>query len=441
MNNEETIYMGSDMTQNANNSGNDAMGFVVKAWKPLTIGGSACVLLGTGAILMANAQDDDLDIPDDNVVPTGDTMAKVETQPVEQEEVVSDAVDTDQQTDTSMQLQVAIVDDRLPFGDAFASARGQVGPGGVFNWRSLIFSTYTADEWEAMSEEEHEQFAMKVHPEVDASHVSDAELAQRITTVPADDTPVVDLVDDDAVNEYNVAQDDVTDDQDVMAKINEDMAAIAATDMVNEPADIEPLEQDVVADVELAQDDALPLEGIAIVEGEEGIALADIADDVMIADENDDAVIEDIALAEDEVADDAFALSEMFDLKPADDLAMSAAAVKASEGGTPFENFLSEENTVRIVGYGEFDGHQVRGLDLDGDNTADIAVIDIDDSGDLSSVDMIVEQGNGNQFTYGELQDFAMSQEHGADHHDVHAPNPDIADDMPDYMDDAIAQL
>ena len=163
----------------------------------------------------------------------------------------------------------------------------------------------------------------------------------------------------------------------------------------------------------------------------------------MIDEESD----EDIALAElDEDADsnDAFALDEMFNLKAANDVAM-ANGVKSSPDAPHkdnFENFISDD-VVRIVGYGEFDGHVVRGLDLDGDNLADVAVIDVDDSGDLSRDDIVVEEGNGNMSTYGELHDFAMSQLDDNDHDNMHdnLPNPDVAADMPDYMDDAIAQL
>ena len=441
MNNEETIYMGSDLNANANNNRDAAMDFIVKAWKPVTIGGSACIMLGTGAILMTNAQDEDLDIGDDSDMSTENQLANAEVQPVEQEEIVSVSDDVDETSNATMELPVAIVDDKLTFPDAFALARAQVGPGGVFNWRSLIFSTYTADEWNGMTDEQHEQFAMRVHPEVDASHVSDAEIAQHIAMAPVEDAPVMDAVDDNAIDEINLAQnDDIADDEDAMYKINEDMAAVAAAETIAEPAEVEALAQDVIADFDLAQVVPQADEDVVIADEADGIELADISDDVMIAGEVEDAVIEDIALVEDEVPDDAFDLSDMFDLKSTDDLAMAPPATKASDGGTPFENFLSD-NSVRIVGYGEFDGHQVRGLDLDGDNMADIAVIDIDDSGDLSSADMVVEQGNGNQFTYGELQDFAMNQDHGDDNHEMHTPNPEIADDMPDYMDDAIAQL
>ena len=433
---EETIYTGNSLNEAANNKSN-AKGIIAKVWKPVTIGGSAGIMLGMGAILMSSTQDDDLDTVVDNEPAVDDTQINVEPQLVETSEAEDNLADDNGQAE----LLVATVDDKLPFSYAFASAREQVGPGGVFNWRSLIFSTYTADEWDAMSDEEHQQFAQLVRPEVAANNVSKAELENHIAMAPVDDVVVDDDFDDEFLAENLAVEDTSSDlamaqeieddnlvadidepqpaiDDQAMAMIDKDIAAVSAPDAPAQPEpDVEISAQDLIGDFEMAQ-----------------------VDDVMIADVDDTEPIEDIAMIDEDFAEEEFALSDMFELKPTNDLAMAAPATKASQGGTPFENFLSDD-TVRIVGYGEFDGHQVRGLDLDGDDKADIAVIDIDDSGDLSSVDMIVEQGNGNQFTYGELQDFAMSQEHGDDHHNDHIPNPDIADDMPDYMDDAMAQL
>lgn len=440
---EETIYTGNSLNEAANNE-SDSRKLIAKAWKPVTIGGSAGIMLGTGAIVMTSTQDD-MEIMDDNTTVADDLQTRLDTQLVESVEAeASDAAASDEANDMT-ELLVATVDDKLPFSYAFASARDQVGPGGIFNWRSVIFSTYTADEWDAMSEEEHARFAERVHPEVAANDVSKADLEEHIAMAPVDDVVIdedfdegfeddllaeniavedtdgnldmaQEIVEETAAEENDMAQ-AVVDDA-AMAMIDKDMAeASAPTALGQQQADVEISAQDVVDDFEVAQ-----------------------LDDVMIADEADDTPIEDIAIADLDEDDEEFALSEMFDLKPVDDLAMATPATKASDGGVPFENFLSD-NTVRIVGYGEFDGHQVRGLDLNGDERADIAVIDIDDSGDLSGADMIVEQGNGNQFTYGELQDFAMAQEHGGEHHEATTPNPDIADDMPDYMDDAMAQL
>lgn len=39
----------------------------------------------------------------------------------------------------------------MSFGQAFAAARAEVGPGGVFEWHGNLYGTYTAEEWNRMS--------------------------------------------------------------------------------------------------------------------------------------------------------------------------------------------------------------------------------------------------------------------------------------------------
>lgn len=46
---------------------------------------------------------------------------------------------------------VANVDDGLSFSEAFAQARAEVGPGGVFEWHGRLYNTYYANEWNSMS--------------------------------------------------------------------------------------------------------------------------------------------------------------------------------------------------------------------------------------------------------------------------------------------------
>ena len=50
------------------------------------------------------------------------------------------------------------VDDSMSFNQAFAAARHEVGPGGLFVWQGHTYGTYYANEWNAMSPEEHDQY-------------------------------------------------------------------------------------------------------------------------------------------------------------------------------------------------------------------------------------------------------------------------------------------
>ena len=49
------------------------------------------------------------------------------------------------------------------FSDAFAQARDQVGPGGVFEYNGKIYSTYIAEEWNGMSAEERADYQARVN--------------------------------------------------------------------------------------------------------------------------------------------------------------------------------------------------------------------------------------------------------------------------------------
>lgn len=59
-------------------------------------------------------------------------------------------------------LRVAQVDDDKPFNEAFADARAQVGPGGVFEWHGKVYGTFYKDEWDQMSAEERAEWQSKV---------------------------------------------------------------------------------------------------------------------------------------------------------------------------------------------------------------------------------------------------------------------------------------
>lgn len=48
--------------------------------------------------------------------------------------------------------------DDMSFDEAFTTARAEVGPGGVFQWHGYIYSTYTDDEWNNLSDSERAEY-------------------------------------------------------------------------------------------------------------------------------------------------------------------------------------------------------------------------------------------------------------------------------------------
>ena len=55
------------------------------------------------------------------------------------------------------------VDDSMSFEEAFAAAREEVGPGGIFVWHGHVYGTYYESEWNAISPEDREQYWADVH--------------------------------------------------------------------------------------------------------------------------------------------------------------------------------------------------------------------------------------------------------------------------------------
>lgn len=73
-------------------------------------------------------------------------------------------------------VRVAQVDDSQSFSSAFADARAQVGPGGVFEWHGKVYGTYYKEEWDAMSSAERHEYQSKIDYQDVTSHSNTAEV-------------------------------------------------------------------------------------------------------------------------------------------------------------------------------------------------------------------------------------------------------------------------
>ena len=84
-------------------------------------------------------------------------------------EDISNGIGTQPAPSSSAHLQghdmevATSVNDSMNFSQAFAAARHEVGPGGLFVWHGHTYGTYYANEWEAMSPEEHDQYWADVY--------------------------------------------------------------------------------------------------------------------------------------------------------------------------------------------------------------------------------------------------------------------------------------
>ncbi|MBQ7422193.1 MAG: hypothetical protein IJV27_08640 [Prevotella sp.] len=255
------------------------------AWKHVTLGGVSGILMGAGLVC------------------AGSLYASEATTDIQQGDADEENAD----------LQVANVDGNLSFGDAFAAARAEVGPGGVFYWHGGIYNTYTSEEWNGMTDEQKLDFAQQVRPEVQPETIS----------IPTDVHPDI---------------------------------------VMNQP--------DVPSAHEAAHDNM---------------------EDIAVVDETAQNVAQHI------------------------------------------ENNFSVGNDIHVIGYADAGGHLMVGYDMGADGQADIALIDMDDSGDISAPDILIDS-EGNYTTVGEpSQPDPMMQ--------ASLDNPEVAPDMPDYMNDAVVDV
>lgn len=269
------------------------------AWKQVTLGGVSGILMGAGLLYAGQAAAHELgkeEAPEE-----GKTEDVVAPEPGETSHTLENG------------LKVAAVNDDLSFGEAFAQARAEVGPGGVFHWHGGIYNTYSANEWNAMTIEQKHDFAQQVQPEIRPDELS----------TPTDANTHV-------VVEHHVYHHEGTS---------------TATE-VHETA----------------------------------------------------GASEDVQVVDQQTA----------------------------------QNF-EQDGDVHIVGYANVDGHLAVGYDTTGDGQADVAIIDVDDNHQLSDADIIVDN-QGNAATVGDVVNADDPNQLAS------MENPDVAPDMPDYMNDAMIE-
>lgn len=147
--NEETIIEKRPTANGQQETKNES-----SAWKHVSLGGVTGILMGAGLMY------------------AGQAVAATKPEDVTTEEKPEEAAQQQAADASGATLPVAQMHNDLSFGEAFAAARAEVGPGGVFIWHGGIYNTYTAEEWNAMTPDQKHDFAQQVNPEVPAHRVS-----------------------------------------------------------------------------------------------------------------------------------------------------------------------------------------------------------------------------------------------------------------------------
>ena len=177
------------------------------AWKHVTLGGVSGILMGAGLLYAGQAV---AATKPEEVTEESADAANAETQPAE--------------STTESTLPVAQMHNDMSFGEAFAAARAEVGPGGVFIWHGGIYNTYTADEWNAMTPQQKNDFAHQVNPEVRAHEVpTPTDAHPEVAVQPATDADVHTVSDTSDVHvvEQQIAQNfDMGDDVHIVGYAN-----------------------------------------------------------------------------------------------------------------------------------------------------------------------------------------------------------------------------
>ena len=163
------------------------------SWKTITIAGTTGIMMGASGGLAGMVYATETDWSDDSNATDDVSPAR--------HDVPSDepgTADADVAVMPPLDLPLAVIDDCLSFGEAFAEARSQVGPGGVFDWHGHLYSTYYVEEWDAMSLDERIHFAQLVPVAQEGEMFPQSDFAELDNSLEAD----VQAVDDD-VSEFS----------------------------------------------------------------------------------------------------------------------------------------------------------------------------------------------------------------------------------------------
>ena len=148
--NDETIVAGGTAKNEENPQVANANKKAIP-WKMIGLGSATGILMGAGALYASSA------------------MASGTSEIADSQANAEGAEGANSQ---EVKMPVAKVDSGDSFEHAFAEARDQVGPGGVFHWHGGIYNTYTKEEWDLMSDEDKREFAAKIQPEYGVERIN-----------------------------------------------------------------------------------------------------------------------------------------------------------------------------------------------------------------------------------------------------------------------------
>lgn len=151
-------------------------------WQSVLVGGVPGILLGAGSTFASSAMSSVADIAKLKDLFAG-TDLPVEEVSGPQEIPMMESF----HHAPSVPMVATSVTNEMSYNEAFAAARGEVGPGGAFVWHGNVYGTYRADdpEWQEMTSEERAAFSENV-----MAHVS------RPPYTPTEDEPEIEVLEE-----------------------------------------------------------------------------------------------------------------------------------------------------------------------------------------------------------------------------------------------------
>lgn len=389
----------------------------------------------------------------------------------------------DEEPAAAADIKVATEDDKMTFDEAFNDARAQLGPGCAFRWHGGLYSTYTEEEWNAMSDEERSAYSQQVngiasgeethaetyaHNAMHEHHETDSNVHRAVNDGPArtpvhpasgdgetvvnseeeftmsDGTTVIRgeglyqgktavFVDLDRDGKYDAVIVDsngngkLDDDADEVIDIRESGLSVHNTGLIN-------ASDDGTFQIQEVQEMEVDGDMVYVAKGTYG------GRDAVLMDKDHDGVF-DVAMV-DTNGDGQLQEDEMFDIS---DMHVTVSGAGAHVQPAVYEPTtddatvtILEEGTAEIegrtviVGAGSVSGHQAVFVDVDADGKYDRAMVDVNDDGNFSDNESVDLRGEGISVQDRSLVDTNSNLAYeDPSNTDTNLDNPE--DGLPDY--------
>lgn len=132
------------------------------SWRSVLVGGVPGLLLGSAGTVFATPDHNQTDL--EEIAALKEEVAELKENVENLQGQLNTADNHSNVPPIGDTVEVAYgVSDDMSFSEAFAAARAEIGPGGVFTWHGNVYGTYYASEWNSMSDAEREGYADAVH--------------------------------------------------------------------------------------------------------------------------------------------------------------------------------------------------------------------------------------------------------------------------------------